>query len=84
MRCPIEVYDRPAEKKLEVADALDAGIPVIASNIAGFDDVMTNEKEGLLIDTGDARGFADAILRVAAKAYERHLAQKKTATKGPA
>ena len=26
----------------------------------------------------------DAILRVAAKAYERHLAQKKTATRGPA
>ena len=26
----------------------------------------------------------DIILRVAAKAYEQHLAQKKTATKGPA
>jgi hypothetical protein len=26
----------------------------------------------------------DAIHRVAAKAYEQHLAQKKTATKGPA
>lgn len=26
----------------------------------------------------------DIILRVAAKAYEQHLAQKKTATRGPA
>ncbi len=26
----------------------------------------------------------DLILRVAAKAYQQHLAQKKTATKGPA
>lgn len=26
----------------------------------------------------------DAVLRVAAKAYEEHLAQKKTATRGPA
>ena len=45
----------------------------------------------LLVGSSDATLFGatefkvrDLILRVAAKAYQEHLAQKKTATKGPA
>ena len=44
-----------------------------------------------LVDTNDATLFGETefqirgiILRLAAKAYERHLAEKKTATKAPA
>ena len=41
-----------------------AGKPIIASDIDGFRDVMTHEKEGLLVDTSDPCSFAAAILRL--------------------
>ena len=50
---------------ITVLEGMAAGRPVIASRIAGFSDVMTHGKEGLLVDTGDAAAFRDAILKIA-------------------
>ncbi len=74
---------QPAEKKAEIEDlsraireAVDEEIEELAAN---------------LLSTDDAHLFGDneftirsIALKIAAKAYEQHLARKKTDTKGPA
>jgi phosphatidylinositol alpha-mannosyltransferase len=50
---------------ITLLEGMAAGRPVIASDIDGFRDVLGHEREGLLVDTADARAFADAILRCA-------------------
>jgi glycosyltransferase involved in cell wall biosynthesis len=42
-----------------------AGKPIIASAIDGFCDVMTHEREGLLVDTADVLSFTKAIVTLA-------------------
>jgi hypothetical protein len=73
---------QPPEKKAEIEDlsraireAVDEEIEELAAN---------------LLSTDDAHLFGDnefqirsIALKIAAKAYEQHLARKKTATKGP-
>jgi hypothetical protein len=56
---------------------------------AAHEDLLAIARDLVRSDTASLFGetefrVRDAILRVAAKAYERLLAQKKTATKGPA
>ncbi len=51
---------------ITLLEGMAAGKPVIASDIDGFRDVLTHEREGLLVDTADAHAFAAAILRLAA------------------
>ena len=56
---------------------------------AAHDDLLAIARDLVRCDTASLFGqtefrVRDAILRVAAKAYEQALAQKKTATKGPA
>jgi hypothetical protein len=53
--------------------------------VAGFE-APDDTQSGLRPTDGRPTEFEvrDIILRVAAKAYEEHLAQKQTATKGPA
>jgi hypothetical protein len=74
---------QPSEKKAEIEDltraireAVDEEIEELAAN---------------LLSTDDAHLFGDnefkirsIALKIAAKAYEQHLARKKTDTKGPA
>jgi hypothetical protein len=74
---------QPLEKKAEIEDltraireAVDEEIEELAAN---------------LLSTDDAHLFGDnefkirsIALKIAAKAYEQHLARKKTDTKGPA
>jgi hypothetical protein len=74
---------QPPEKKAEIEDlsraireAVDEEIEELAAN---------------LLSTDDAHLFGDnefkirsIALKIAAKAYEQHLARKKTDTKGPA
>jgi len=50
---------------ITLLEGMAAGIPIIASDIPGFTDVMTHEKEGMLIDTRKTDVFAGAILRLA-------------------
>jgi hypothetical protein len=73
----------PLEKQAEVDDlaraireAVDAEICELAANLATTDDAHL---------FGDNEFKIRALaLKIAAKAVERHLARKKTATKGPA
>jgi phosphatidylinositol alpha-mannosyltransferase len=46
-------------------EGMSAGLPVIASDIDGFRDLVTHARDGLLVDTACPESFADAILRVA-------------------
>jgi hypothetical protein len=72
----------PPEKKAEIADLSQAIREAVDQEI---DELAAN-----LLSTDDAHLFGDnefkiraLALKIAAKAYEQHLAQKKTATKGP-
>jgi phosphatidyl-myo-inositol alpha-mannosyltransferase len=56
---------------ITLLEGMAAAKPIIASDIDGFRDVMTHEKEGLLIDTGDIAAFSAAILKLAS---DRELA----------
>jgi glycosyltransferase involved in cell wall biosynthesis len=46
---------------LVVAEAMACGLPVIASNIGGPAEIITNEINGLLFEAGDERALALAI-----------------------
>jgi phosphatidylinositol alpha-mannosyltransferase len=51
---------------ITLLEGMASGKPIIASDIDGFRDVMTNGHEGMLIDTKDPLQFRDAILTLAA------------------
>ena len=47
--------------------ALEAGAmarPVVAARVGGLPEIIVNEETGVLVDSGDARGFADAAARL--------------------
>ena len=48
---------------LVMVEAGLCGLPVVASGIEGIADVVTDGLNGHLVGTGDAAGFADAIMR---------------------
>lgn len=47
-------------------EAMAAGIPVIASNVAGLNEVVRHEVSGILVPAGDPEKLADAITSTAA------------------
>jgi phosphatidylinositol alpha-mannosyltransferase len=49
---------------LVLTEAMAAGLPVIASDIAGFDEVVTSGVDGLLVPPGDPGALAEAVTRV--------------------
>lgn len=48
-----------------VLEGMAAGKPIVASNIAGFPDVIGNGESGLLVPEKDAPALANAIVRLA-------------------
>lgn len=48
-----------------VLDAMAVGLPVIATQAGGIPEMIEDRKDGLLVQTGDARSLADAILYLA-------------------
>jgi glycogen synthase len=46
---------------LVVAEAMARGLPVIASNVGGPSEIITHERNGLLVEAGDERALAKAI-----------------------
>jgi glycosyltransferase involved in cell wall biosynthesis len=67
---------------LALMDAMSLGKPCIVSDVGGFKDVIEDKKNGLLVSVGDADGFAEAILALAASPELRATlgtAAKKTA-----
>ncbi len=57
---------------LVVAEALAAGVPVVAARSGGIPDLMTDPDAGVLVPPGDVTALADALARVASDA--RYLA----------
>lgn len=47
-----------------VMEAMACGVPVIASDVGGFPDMIENEKSGLLFPTGNADALANSIIRL--------------------
>ncbi len=49
---------------LALLEAMALGCPVVASETAGIEEVIEHGVSGLLVQVGDEKGFADAIVRV--------------------
>lgn len=47
-----------------IPEAMMCGIPVIASNVGGIPEIITNNKSGLLIKPGDTRQIKESIKRL--------------------
>jgi glycosyltransferase involved in cell wall biosynthesis len=45
-------------------EAMAAGVPVVATRIAGIPELVHDEQSGLLVPPGDANSTADAIRRL--------------------
>jgi len=45
-------------------EAMASGRPVVASNIPGYRSVLTDGREGLLVERGDVSGLASALIRL--------------------
>jgi glycosyltransferase involved in cell wall biosynthesis len=52
-------------------DAMERGLPVIASSVGGVPDIIHHEKNGLLIERGNVAQLRDAVVRLAADAAGR-------------
>jgi glycosyltransferase involved in cell wall biosynthesis len=55
-----------------VLEAMAAGLPVVASAVAGNSDVVRNGKTGYLCELGDERAFRDALTELAQDVPMRH------------
>ncbi|TCJ18069.1 glycosyltransferase family 1 protein [Rubrobacter taiwanensis] len=49
---------------LVLIEAMAAGLPVVASDIPGYDAVVTSGEDGLLVPPGEPAALADALVRV--------------------
>lgn len=43
-------------------DVMDAGVPIVASNVGGIPDIIIDQETGLLVPPNDSKALADAIL----------------------
>jgi glycosyltransferase involved in cell wall biosynthesis len=47
-----------------VMEALACGLPVVATRVGGIPDIVEDNKSGILVDNGDVKGLAEALLRL--------------------
>jgi glycosyltransferase involved in cell wall biosynthesis len=47
-----------------ITEAMASGLPVITSNFAGASEIITNYKDGIVVDSFDPQKYAEAILRL--------------------
>ena len=57
---------------IALLEAMSAGLPVIATQVEGVEEVITEGENGLLVPIGDTAALADAILRLLADPPLRH------------
>lgn len=48
---------------LVVTESLAIGTPVVASNVGGIPEIVTTDDAGILVEPGDERALADALVR---------------------
>jgi glycosyltransferase involved in cell wall biosynthesis len=49
---------------ISLLEAMSCGVPVIATNVGGIPEIITNERDGLLVSPGDPEELAQALLKV--------------------
>lgn len=54
-------------------EALASGRPVVASQISGYDEVITSERDGILVTPGDATALGRALVRLLVSPARRQL-----------
>jgi glycosyltransferase involved in cell wall biosynthesis len=62
-----DIYVRPSLMEgmpLTVLEAMACGLPVVASNVAGTPEVLTNGETGILVEPGNVEQLAKAINRL--------------------
>jgi glycosyltransferase involved in cell wall biosynthesis len=57
---------------LSMVLAMGAGLPVVATSVAGIPEVVKHGERGLLVNPGDAEGLAAALARLTASEADRH------------
>jgi len=64
--CPSIVYESGATEGLPmvIPEAMESGLPVIASSVGGIVDVVKNEISGLLVNQKDPKSIAKAIEKI--------------------
>lgn len=55
-----------------LTEAFAASVPVVASDIPGYRDVLRHQVEGLLVEPGDPSTLADALTELALDERHRH------------
>lgn len=58
--CPSSMENSPNS----MAEAMLLGVPVVCSRTGGIPSLLEDGKEGLLVETGDIRGLAEAVMAV--------------------
>lgn len=51
---------------ISILEAMAAGVPVVASKVGGIPDIITNNKDGLLVEPGDPKGIVRAVSEILA------------------
>lgn len=67
---------------VSVMEALTLGVPVVATDVGGVREAVTDGREGLLVTPGSARALAEAVLRVARNAELRANFSERAALTG--
>ena len=47
-----------------ILEAMTAGVPIVATNIAGVSEMIENEKSGLLVEPADPEALSSAIEKI--------------------
>ena len=50
---------------ITVLEALSSGTPVVATNVGGMKDIITNSKNGFLVEAGDVQAMANNASKIA-------------------
>lgn len=74
-----DVYCLPSYNEgfpMGVLEAMSNNVAIVASNVGGIPDAITNNVDGLLVDAGDVNGLANALITLLTNETLRHQYSK--------